>query len=129
MMIPTRQRSLVGRWRKRFADAFDGIAIALRDQESLWVQLCVAGLVILLSVFLQVQWWCWCAVLGCIAIVISLELMNTAIEQLVKTLHPDYDTGIAKVLHLAAGSVLVATIGSVIIGLIIFVPAVLRLLN
>ena len=113
------------RWRRRFGDAFDGLRLGIRTQESLHVHLAVAVAVIVLASVLGLEPWRWCVLLVCIALVISLELMNSAIERLVKTLHPEHDQGLAETLHMAAGAVLVAAIGSIVIGLIVLLPPLL----
>jgi diacylglycerol kinase len=123
---PTRA---VARWLRRFADAFHGIAIGVRTQESLHVHLVVTALVLALAAFLDLEAWQWCLLLLCITTVIALELMNSAIERLVKTLHPEHDQGLAETLHLAASSVLVGAVGSVVIGIIILVPPVWQFLS
>ena len=122
-----RPRQRILRWKRRFADALDGCLRAVRDQESLWVHVGVAIAVSALGFALQIESWRWCAAVLAATLVISLELMNSAIEQLVKTLHPEHDAGLAAVLHMAAASVLVAAVGSVVIGMIVFVPPILAL--
>lgn len=121
-----RPRNAVVRWKGRFADAGEGFWLALRDQESLWVHVCVAFVVVVLGTLLQIETWRWCAVILCIALVISLELMNSAIERLVKTLHPEHDAGLAAALHMAAAAVLFAAIGAVAVGAIVFMPPILQ---
>jgi len=125
----TRPNGHSARWKRRFADAMHGIATAARDQESLWIHFAFAVAVVVLCVFLQVDAWQWCVLAICVAIVISLELVNSAIERLVKTLHPEHDAGLAETLHMAAGAVLVAAIGSAVVGLIVFIPPFVRLFN
>jgi len=117
-----RPPGLSSRWRRRFTDAVDGLWIACRTQESLWVHLAFAVLVPCVAAILQVEAWQWCALILCIALVIALELLNTAIERLVKTLHPDHDAGIAEVLHMSAAAALVGATGSVFVGLIVIIP-------
>ena len=125
----TRPNGLIPRWKRRFADAMHGIATAARDQESLWIHFAFALAVVVLGVFLRVDAWQWCVLAICVAIVISLELVNSAIERLVKTLHPEHDAGLAETLHMAAGAVLVAALGSTVVGLIVFIPPIVRLFN
>ncbi len=62
-------------------------------------------------------------VILCIVIVLAGELFNTAIEKLCDHLHPDKHSNIGQVKDLAAGAVLVLSIGSAIVGLYIFIPA------
>lgn len=69
---------------------------------------------------ITVSEWCICIVLC--ALVMSLELVNTAVEAVVD-LVTEEKKPLAKIAKdTAAGAVLIAAIASVIIGLLIFVP-------
>ena len=68
----------------------------------------------------------WLVVLLCIGLVMAMELMNTAIENLSDTLHPEKSEGIRIVKDSAAGAVLVAAGIAAICGLIIFVPKIIQ---
>lgn len=90
----------------------------------------VAGISVLLF-----AWWSkvtrfeWLILILAIASVISAEVMNSAIETVVDMVQPNYHplAGIAK--DVAAGAVLVTAIQAVVIGLIVFAPALLRFVN
>lgn len=69
----------------------------------------------------------WIVIILCIVLVISFELLNTAIEELCNMIYPEQHPVIKKVKDIAAGAVLVAAIGSVIAGLIIFLPKLISL--
>ena len=71
----------------------------------------------------------WMLVLFCIGFVISLEMINSAIERYCDLVTTDFHPGIKIIKDVAAGAVLVASIMSLIIGLIIFIPALVDLLN
>ena len=66
----------------------------------------------------------WAAVLICCGLVLGLELVNTAGEQLVDILSPDHDPRYGRVKDLLAGAVLLAALASVGGGLVIFWPRV-----
>ena len=66
----------------------------------------------------------WIAVVLCIALVISLEAVNTAIEHLTNLVSPFYNPIAGKVKDVAAAAVLVAAIAALIVGLIIFLPKI-----
>jgi len=71
----------------------------------------------------------WLLVLFCIGLVISLEMINSAIERYCDLVTTDFHPGIKVIKDVAAGAVLVASITSLIIGLIIFIPALVQFLN
>ena len=63
----------------------------------------------------------------CIALVISLEAVNTALEYLTDLVSPERHPLAGKAKDVAAAAVLIAAIGSAIVGLLIFVPKFSRL--
>ncbi len=56
----------------------------------------------------------------CMAVVLGLEYMNSAIERLAKGLCKEQNEDVGAALDMAAGAVLVASGISVVIGLLIF---------
>ncbi len=77
--------------------------------------------VIATGIFLHLDWWRWSVVTLAITMVVSAELMNSAIETLVKALHPHRDQRIADALDTAASAVLVAAIGAVAVSIFVLV--------
>ena len=71
----------------------------------------------------------WLFVLFCIGLVISLEMINSAIERFCDLVTTEFHPGIKIIKDVAAGAVLVASITSLIVGLIIFIPALVQFLN
>ena len=71
----------------------------------------------------------WLLVLFCIGLVISLEMINSAIEKYCDLVTTDFHPGIKVIKDVAAGAVLVASLMSLVIGLIIFIPALVKFLN
>jgi diacylglycerol kinase len=75
-----------------------------------------------------VGWWLglspieWGMVVFCIILVLALEAVNTAIEQLCDAVSTAYHPHIKAAKDVAAGAVLLAAIGSGIVGFIIFLP-------
>lgn len=119
---PRGQRVLLARWSDKFREAGDGLVYGLRTQESLRVHLAFALAVVAVAAGLQVEAWRWAVLVLCIAMVVASELFNSAIEQLVRKLHPQRDPAIAAALHLAAAGVLVNAIAAVAVGLIVLGP-------
>lgn len=71
----------------------------------------------------------WLLVLFCIGLVISLEMINSAIEKYCDLVTTDFHPGIKTIKDVAAGAVLVASLMSLVVGLIIFIPALVKFLN
>ena len=70
--------------------------------------------------YFEVETWEWMALLGCIAMVISLELVNSALEYLTDMVQPEFDPRAGKVKDVAAGAVLFAAVIAAVIGAWIF---------
>lgn len=64
----------------------------------------------------------------CIALVISLEALNTAIEHLTDLVSPDYHPLAGKAKDVAAAAVLIAAMGAAVAGGLIFLPKITVLL-
>ena len=109
--------------------AIAGIGMMLASQHNAWVHLaatvaaCAVGFVLGLSRYE----WCWIVV--AIVSVWAAEAMNTAFEFLCDVASPEFHPMVKKAKDVAAGSVLLAAIGAVVIGVLIFGPGVLALLT
>ena len=70
----------------------------------------------------------WIAILLCITLVITLELVNTAVEACVDLVTRETHPLARTAKDVAAGAVLVGVVGSVLIGAVIFVPRLYQLI-
>lgn len=93
------------------------------------IQLVIGIIAIILGFTVSLTSYQWLLVLLCIGMVISLEMINSAIERYCDLVTTDFHPGIKIIKDVAAGAVLVASIMSLIIGLIIFIPALVQFLN
>ncbi len=84
------------------------------------IQLTVAALTIVTAVGLGVNVTEWFVILICIALVISAEMMNTAMEKLCDVVQEEYHPTIKIIKDISAGVVLLFACVSLIIGIIIF---------
>ncbi|MDP3726972.1 MAG: diacylglycerol kinase family protein [bacterium] len=110
-----------------FKFAFEGLFHALSHNQNLRIHFIIAIIVILASIFFRVNPF-EMGILGVmILLVISAEMINTAIEEMVNLIANDHrkEAKIAK--DVAAGMVLVAALGSIIVGVLVFTPHILRL--
>ncbi len=107
-------------WIRKFRCAGRGLIVGLQGQSSFAVHLTIAPLVILLAAALRCSLWQWCVLLLCIALVLSLEYANSAIERLAKGLCSTENHDVGAALDIASAAVLVASLFSVVIGLLIF---------
>jgi diacylglycerol kinase (ATP) len=107
-------------WMKKFADALRGIAAGMRGQSSFGVHLVMAAAVAALAAALRVSLLEWCVLLLCIAAVLAAELFNSAIERLAREIDRQHNPNVGAALDIASGAVLVAAVGSAIVGSLIF---------
>ncbi len=113
---------------KSFGYACEGIYFALKYNQNMRIHFAVAILVIIASIFFKVTPF-EMGILGImILLVICTEMINTALEEMVNLIINEHrqEAKIAK--DVSAGMVLVAAIGSIIVGILIFVPYILKLL-
>ena len=103
-----------------FKFAFQGFWLACKEQPNLRIHLFVSFLVVSLAFYFDVTKVEWCILLLCIGLVISLELLNSAIEGFVNLVSPERQTKAGNIKDIAAAAVLVAAIISSIVGLLIF---------
>lgn len=66
----------------------------------------------------------WAVIWICIAMVLCLELINSALEETLDHLHPGRHDSVGKAKDMAAGAVILASIISVIAGIYIFYPRI-----
>ena len=114
---------------KSFAVAFAGIGRAFASELHMKIHLVFAIAALAACWILQVEMWGWCVVVICIGMVISAEVLNTALEALCDRVTTERDDQIKIAKDAAAGAVLVLAITSVVAGLIVYIPAILKLLG
>jgi len=105
-------------FRERLGFALEGLIEAWRLERSLRTQSALALLAVAVLVILQ-PGFIWAALVALsIATVLALELMNAAIEYMIDHLHPDMAPPIKRAKDFAAAAVLVASLGSLVIGVL-----------
>ncbi len=122
--LPEDKRTLKKRIRS-FAFALHGLTYLFRTQPNAVIHFISMILVIVMGIFFNLNSIEWILVIFAIGLVISAEAFNTALEELVDLVSPEYHEKAGRVKDLAAGGVLVAAISAAIIGGIIFIPKIL----
>src|SRR3990170_4291725 len=108
-------------WPRKFRDAFRGVGLGVRGQSSFRVHFFVAALVIVAAVVMRVSLTEGCVLAVCIAVVLTAEMFNSALESMAKAITDKHDPSLADALDIGSAAVLVAAIGAVITGAIVFV--------
>jgi diacylglycerol kinase len=119
---------IMKRFFRSFKYAFKGIVSAFSGESNCRVQLSVGIVVVLVSAVLGLSPLEWCMILACIGLVISLEMVNSAIEKACDRITRERDDYIRYVKDMAAGAVLWSSIISAVIGAIIFLPKIWQLI-
>ena len=119
----------IKRLRKSFGYAFKGIDDVIKHEPNMKIHVVVAILVVIMAFILKVSNIEWIILVLLIGAVLAAETINTTIENLVDMYTKEYDEKAKIVKDTAAGTVLILAITSTIIGLIIFIPKIIYLLE
>jgi diacylglycerol kinase len=114
-----RRRRPRRRWREKFRDAFRGIKRGVRGHSSFFVHFFFAALAVAAGAVLNCVLWEWCVLLGCIGLVLTAELFNSALETLFHGLDEQTKGRIVGCLDIAAGAVLMASLTAALLGALV----------
>ena len=110
-----------------FYYAIKGWGHALKTELNLKFDVLVAILTIVLGIVFKISINEWIICITLIGLVLSAELMNTAIETVVDMFTREKNELAGKAKDISAGAVLILAIASAIVGGIIFIPKILSL--
>lgn len=117
-------REISRSWRNRFRCAARGLREGTRGQPVFAVHLTAAIVVLVVAAVLGLPLTRWCLLILCIGLVISMELFNSALEVLARTINHGYDPPLGRALDIASGAVLAAAIAAAATGCLVFGEAV-----
>lgn len=109
--------------------AYNGIKELLKNERNMRIHIAMTVLVVTCSIVFGLTALEKAVVISLCAIVISAELINTAIENAVNLSTAVFNMYARRAKDAAAAAVLVVSIGAAVVGLIIFVPYGLLFLN
>lgn len=104
--------------------AFKGAFLLITTENSIKVQFCIGIIVTILGFYYQLSNTEWIIQILCISLILALEGVNTAIEEIADFIHPEHHTKIGLIKDLAAGAVFIFAIAASIIGCIIYIPKI-----
>jgi diacylglycerol kinase len=113
---------------RAFRHAFDGIAYALR-QPNFRIQLGAALIALAVAAALRVSPGEWLAIILVSLAVLTMEMLNTVVEAVVDLASPELHPLARVAKDVAAGAVLLSALASVVVGVYVFVPHLVRLLH
>ena len=103
-----------------FRHAARGFRWALSSQANLRVHFLVAAIVLVAALLFRFSALEFVGLLLCFAIVIAAELFNTALEVLIDYAWPERHPMIGRAKDVAAAAVLLAAIGTALVGILLF---------
>ena len=107
-----------------FKYAFTGLKILIKEEHNARIHLVAMISVIIAGYFFKISINEWIAVFLSIGFVFSIEIINSAIENMADFISPEKNASIKKIEDLSAASVLIAALTALIIGLLIFIPKI-----
>jgi diacylglycerol kinase (ATP) len=110
------------KWVKSTNYAIEGVLHGVRTQRHLRYHFLSAAVVLFLSYLLGVSRMEFVMIALAVILVISAEMLNSAIEVVVDLLSPEYSEKARIAKDLAAGAVLITAFGSAVLGYIILFP-------
>ena len=111
----------------RFAAA--GIWHALLTQKNMRIHLCLGVLTLVAGALIGFEMLEMAILVLTASAVMTAELINTSIEAVVDLVTPSHNELARIAKNVAAGAVLVCATGSILVGLFLFIPRILRLLR
>ncbi len=110
-----------------FKYAFQGFSYATKTQLNFRIHLVVTAVALLLGWYLCISSaeWLWIALT--VALVLTAELLNTAIEILTDLVSPDWNEKAGHIKDVSAAAVTITAAFAVVVGCIIFLPKLIAL--
>ena len=113
---------------KSFKYAFSGLVFAFRHNQNMRIHVLSAIVVIILSFIFHISAF-EMGILGVmILLVLCTEMINTSIEEMTDLISKEHSKEAKIAKDVAAGMVLLTSIGAVIVGLLVFFPYILGLM-
>ena len=109
--------------------AIKGITLIIKNEKNFRIQILIATVVVLIGLLLNISHMDWIAVGFLIALVLITEAFNSVIEAVCDTVSKDYRVNIKYAKDVSAGAVLISTLLSITLGLIIFLPYIIPIIE
>lgn len=104
-----------------FSHAWNGLKVMVKER-NFRIHLIATLLVIIVGIYLKLNVQEWTVLILVIGAVLISETLNSVVEQMIDYIKPEIHPTAKLIKDMAAGSVLLATIVAIIIGIIIFLP-------
>ena len=105
---------------KSFWNAITGVISMLKSERNFQIEVFALIINLLLIVYLKVTELEAALIIVVSFTVLSLEILNTCVEKICDIIQPKYDIRIKIIKDMAAGSVILMALASVIVGVLIY---------
>ncbi|TYB76443.1 diacylglycerol kinase [Bizionia myxarmorum] len=109
---------------KSITYAFKGAFILVSTEASIKVQFFIGILMTVAGFCFNISPTEWLLQIAAIGLIMALEGVNTAIEEIADFVHPNYHVKIGLIKDISAGAVFIFAITAIIMGCIIYIPKV-----
>jgi undecaprenol kinase len=106
-----------------------GLKAAFKEEKNFRIQIFIAIVVVIAIFIFRLSAIEASILLLMILMVLSLELINSQIEKFLDLIQPDHHPRVKIIKDFSAGAVLLSALGSVVIGLLIFLPHILHFIK
>lgn len=120
----SKNKSFVRNRIKSIGFAFKGAYHLITTEASLKVQFFIGIIMTVAGFYFQLSTTEWIIQILTIALIMSLEGINTVIEELADFVHPEFHVKIGLIKDLAAGAVFIFAIAASIVGCLIYFPKI-----
>ncbi|MDO4197982.1 MAG: diacylglycerol kinase family protein [Erysipelotrichaceae bacterium] len=93
----------------KFKVSFEGLIDAI-NHKAVRIQLILGVMAVIGGIIIKLDYYEWLAFIVCIGMVITTEIMNTAVEKIGDYLNKEYDTDIKLIKDLSSGAVLASSL-------------------
>jgi undecaprenol kinase len=126
MKDPDQKPFLISFW-ETTKNALNGIALAAESERSFRLHTLAMLVVTVLGWYLELAMLEWGLLFLTYAVMMGIELLNSAMESFADFMHPDEHPAVKRVKDIAAGAVQVAAIFSIAIAIVLFGPKIAAL--
>ena len=114
---------------KSFKYAFEGIFTGIKKEQNMKIHMVIMILVIIFGILFKISKIEWIICIALFGLVISMELINTAIENTVDLITKEKNEQAKIAKDVAAGAVLISAIYAIVVGVIVFYDKFIQILN
>lgn len=115
----------LGRLLLSFKYAFKGLNKVFWEEQNFRVHIFMAVSVLLLALYYKIEVWQFIILIIIIALVLTLEIINSIVERLLDLLKPRLHQYVKDIKDMTAAAVFIGALTAVIVGLLIFLPYIL----